>query len=562
MSYDTGGGGATGPFAPYRVTGGQINGEADAIMSRIDDVKNVSTETKTVHDGLLDSVEGMLVGAAENAAVSLTVTSSAIDDQATYAAACTRHFGDRVDEFNDSKSSRPRAVQILNSEYAALATSTMGVSPVQYPPGASEAERSQADDDYDANVDTARQAAQAELRAEYQDLEQWIEDEGNEIAAMLDRGPNEADILTLWQAGALPSWANMVYPHINFNRVEIDQLPYDLQSLSPDELKKIADGVAIDTLKGYIEAEIELATWEVEGKAAAEYKVMADGTVVMSLLLEAGLGREISVSGAEVDASGGVSTQLELTFGSAQEAQEFLDGLDDAAFDLEWHEATHAPDAVATNVAEYVLDQNVTGFKAGIYGQASGEFDGAIGRGELEGRIDGWYDIVKDEYGLKLSTSVDGELGQEGSGYSGTGSLSGEVILDGDREFDKLKLTGAVSASAANEKFGLNLPNTSTGQGVDVELLVTKDDPGYEQIADAVSSGDMGRAADLAVDSGRVVIRQTSIETLAQEEYGVDAGPIGEIEVNYGATAEHANVVWVRQPGTNYFVPINAGSTE
>lgn len=380
---------------------------------------------------------------------------------------------------------------------------------------------------------------------------------------MLDRGPNESDILALWQAGALPSQANVVYPDINFNKVKIDQLPYDLRSLSPEELKEIADGVAIDTLKGYIEAEIELATWKVEGKAAAEYKVMADGTVVMSLLLEAGLGREISLKGPEVNASGGVSTQLELTFGSPQEAAEFLDGLDDAAFDLKWHEATHAPDAVARNVAEYVLDgNNVTGFKAGIYGQASGEFDHAIGRGELEGRIDGWYDVVKDEYGLKLSASVEGELGEEDSGYSGTGNLSGEVTLDGDREFDQLKLTGAISASAANEKFGVTLPNTSTGQGVDVELLVTKDDPGYEQIADAVRGGDMERAADLAVDSGRVVIRQTTVETLADEEHGVDVGPIGEVAVKYGATAEHANQVWVRQPGTNYLVPINAGRTE
>jgi len=561
VTYDTGGGGASGPFAPYRVTGGQISGEADAMMSRYEDVRNVSTETRAVHDGLLDVVEGMLVSAATDAAVPLTVTSSAIDDQATYAAACTRNFGQRVDEYNDTKSSPPRAVQILNSEYAALATSTMGVSPVQYPLGASEAERSQADEDYDTSVDTARQAAQAELRAEYQDLEQWIEDEGNQIAAMLDRGPNEADILTLWQAGAMPSWANVVYPQIDFNSVEIDDLPYDLRSLSPEELERIADGIAVSTLSAYIEAEIEFVSWQAEGKAEATYEVMADGTVVMSLALEAGLGREISVSGAAVDASAGLTTELELTFDSQEEAEAFLDGLDDAAFDLGLGDLPSAPTAVAENVAEYVMAQDITGFRGGVYGQATAEFENRYAEGEAEARLDAYYDFVKDEYGVQVAATLDAELGGEDSGYAASASLEGELVFDGNEDFQSLTLTGEMDGSVANERLGLDIPNTSTGQGVDVQLQVTKDDPGYEEIVAAVEGGDIDRAAQLAVDTGQVVVRQTTTETLASEDHEYKIFGQGA-EVAYGADLEIADQIWVRQPGTNYYVPINADSTE
>lgn len=559
MGFDSGGG--TGPFAPYPVTGALIRTEADTIMSKFAAVEKVYTETSATHRSLFGSIQGFLVESAAGSKAALVVTKSDINDQATYAAATARAFGDRVDEYNDTKTSSPRAVRYLNTAYTAATFSAFGVSPVAYPPGATQQERSELDGDYDAAVASKREQAQADLRAEYHQLQQWIEDRGNEIAAMLDRGPNESDILELWQTGALPSWANLVYPQINFTKVQIDQLPYDLRSLNPDELKKIADGVAIKTLKAYIEAEIEIASWEAEGKAEATYKVMADGTVVMSLVLEAGLGREIAVAGSEVDASAGLTTELELTFDSPEEAQAFLDGLDDAAFDLGWGDLPVAPAAVAHNVASYVLAQDVTGFKGGIYGKASAEFESSYATGEAEGRLDAYYDFVKQEYGVKVAAALDAELGQAGSGYSGSAKLEGEMIFDNNEDFQSLTLSGTMSGAVANQKLGLDIPNTSTAQGVDVRLKITKEDPGYEQIADAASSGDMDKAAELAIANGQVVVRQTTTEILASEEKEYKIFGQGA-EVEYGASAEYANIVWVRQPGTNYFVPIHAGTTE
>lgn len=554
-------GGATGPFAPYPVTGDQVRGEADAIMAKFEAVGKVYTETSATHRGLFGSIEGFLVESAAGSTAALMVTNSDINDQATYAAAATRHFGDRVDEYNDTKTGSPRAVRYLNNAYAATAVSTFGVSPVTYPPGATQQEQNELDSDYDAAVASQREQAQGQLRAEYHQLQQWIEDRGNEIAAMLDRGPNESDILKLWQAGAMPSWANLVYAYINFNKVQIDQLPYDLRSLSSDELKKIADGVALKTLRAYIEAEIEIASWEAEGKAEATYKVMADGTVVMTLLLEAGLGREIAVAGSEVDASAGLTTELELTFDSPEEAQAFLDGLDDAAFDLDWGDLPVAPAAVAHNVASYVMAQDVTGFKGGIYGKASAEFESSFATGEAEGRLDAYYDFVKEEYGVKVAASVEGELGSQGSGYSGSARLEGEMIFDENEDFQSLTLSGTLSGAVANQKLGLDIPNTSTAQGVDVRLKITKDDPGYEQIVDAARGGDMDKAAELAIANGQVVVRQTTTEILASEEKEYKLFGQGA-EVEYGASAEHANIVWVRQPGTNYYVPIHEGTIE
>lgn len=561
MAHDGGGGSSAGPFSPYKATSATVRGSADTMMTKMTGVRDVYTETVTDHSSLFGNLEGIFAQAAERSTASLKVTNSDIFDQATYAAGCTRLFGDRIDEFNDTKGGDPRSVRTLNDEFALTATSTFGVSPASYPLGADQADRDRLDADHDSAVNEKRQHAQGVLRAEYHRLEQWIEDQGNDVAAKLDRGPNEADILSLWQAGALPSWANVVYPHINFNKVKIDQLPYDLRSLSPEELEKIADGVAIKTLRAYIEAEIEFASWEAEGKAEATYIVMADGTVVMRLALEAGLGREISVAGSEVDASAGLTTELELTFDSADEADKFLEGLDDAAFDLSWGDLPHAPDAVAANVAEYVMRQDVTGFKGGVYGKASAEFQNTYADGEAEARLDAYYDFVKHEYGVKVAASVDASLGDKDSGYSGSASLEGEIKFDDNEDFQELTLKGNMDAALANDKLGVDIPNTSTAQGVDVELKVTKDDPGYEDIVAAVKDQDFDKAADLAIHNGQVVVRQTTTEILASEENEYKVFGQGA-EVEYGADVEVANQVWVRQPGTNYYVPINADTTE
>lgn len=92
----------------------------------------------------------------------------------------------------------------------------------------------------------------------------------------------------------------------------VNQTPTSMDDLTPEQLAELlGDDVTIHTISAYLEVEAELATWEIEGKAQADYKVMADGTVVMALHLEAGLGREIEVGGAEADVGGGATTDLE-----------------------------------------------------------------------------------------------------------------------------------------------------------------------------------------------------------------------------------------------------------
>jgi hypothetical protein len=338
------------------------------------------------------------------------------------------------------------------------------------------------------------------------------------------------------------------------------QLPTRMDEMTPAELAQLlGDKVAIHTISAYLEAEAELASWEIEGKAQADYMVMADGTVVMALHLEAGLGREIEFGGTEADIGAGGTTDLELQFDSVEEAQAFLDGLDDRALDIGLTDLGNVPAAVAMNVAKYIQEQEIASFRTGVYAAGEVEFDQPWAKGALEGRAEAYYDWAQEKYGLKIEASVDAEVGGQGSGYNAAGSLSGDLKIQNDGQFDSLTLTGKFSASAANEQLGITMPpGTSTGAGVDVQLVVDHENPALDDIEAALGAGEFDRAKDLALQHGQLVARQTLIEEYASGEHEIDL-KVAEAEVSYGASGETATQIWFREAGRSEVYQIDPG---
>lgn len=341
------------------------------------------------------------------------------------------------------------------------------------------------------------------------------------------------------------------------------QLPTRMDEMTPEQLAAmLGDEVAIHTISAFLEVEAELATWEIEGKAEAEYKVMADGSVVMALHLEAGLGREVEVGGAEADVGAGGTTDLELAFDSVEEAQAFLDGLDDRALaDIGLGDAVTGQVAprIAANVADYIQEQEIKSFRTGVYGSGEMEFDQPWARGAVEGRAEAYYDWVEELYGVKLEVSGDAELGGRESGYEAAGALSGDLKIQQDGQFESLTLNGEMSATAANERLGIAMPpGTSTGAGVDVQLRVEHDNPARQDIEAAMAAGDVGRAKDLALDNGELVVRQVMIEEYASGEKEYDL-KVAELEWEYGAEGQTATQIWYREPGRSQIYQIDPG---
>lgn len=331
------------------------------------------------------------------------------------------------------------------------------------------------------------------------------------------------------------------------------QLPESMDEMTDAELAEmLGDDVAIHTITAFLDLELELATWELEGYAEGEYRVAANGTTFLRLHLEAGLGREIEVSGVEMDVSGGATTELELRFDSPEEARAFLDQLDDRALEgIGMGEVITGtvPHAVAVNVADYVAQQDISSFRVGAYGSGELEFDQPWARGAFEGRLDAYYDTRGDFFGARAEVSAEAEMGREGSGYSGAGSLAGEFQVNRDGSFRQMTLSGEMSASAANDRLDLPMPRgSSTGVGVDVQVMIDSRNPAIDEITAALGDGDMGRARELALDNGELTIRQTVTEQIASQEHTIDVG-IGGVELEMGATSETATTVWHREAG-------------
>lgn len=331
------------------------------------------------------------------------------------------------------------------------------------------------------------------------------------------------------------------------------QLPTRMDGMSDEELAALlGDEVTIHTISAYIELEAELASFEFEGAASADYKVMADGTVVMALHLEAGLGREISVGKAEADVSAGGTTDLELKFDSPEEAQRFLEQLDEEALsDIGVGDVINgsAPADVAANVARYVMEQDVKSFKTGVYAAGEMEFDTPWAEGEIKGRGEAYYDWATDEVGLKLEASGDVSVGGKDSGYDAAAKLGGEIVYGKDGTFHEFKLSGKLDAVVANEKLGVAMPaNTGTGTGFDVELKIDDKNPAVDDIKAAISAGEFDRAKDIALDNGQLVMRQTVIEDYGTAEHEYDI-KVAKLEVEAGARGETATQVWFREAG-------------
>ncbi|MFE6646558.1 hypothetical protein ACFVJS_08360 [Nocardioides sp. NPDC057772] len=386
----------------------------------------------------------------------------------------------------------------------------------------------------------------------------------HEIRGAIDAALQKADQADADLAAALKAAADGKVDGGSGSIAEaITQLPPSLDGLDKSEIiRKIGDEIAVETVAAYLNAEAEFMKYQVEGAAKATYSVTASGKVVMDLTLEAGFGMGVEggtdLAGASAEASIGVGSTVGLTFNSVAEAEKFLSGLDEAAFDLKFYEFGSVPAAVGANIIDYVKDHNPDSWKVGSYASAGGEFHVPGFKLEGEARGDAYYDIIKREVGLKVQAEVGTEFGDRNNPTISAGAkVEGEIKFDEDRVPKEFSVAGAVSGSLG-ARIANEIPGFSHKEGVggDIQLKVDKDNPAFGSIVRAAQSGDMNRAADLAFDHGQVVIRQTSVAEASGviEDVDVDLGQVGGVDIDAGGSVTSANGVWVKPAGSNKFV--------
>ena len=241
MHRDDGGGG--GPFAYYRAGGDTIRETADEIGNHANGIGAVRQHVEDAHRRALRGVHGDLAEPMAAAPAATIANVDRVEQAATFAAGVVRLFADAVDDYNHYATG-PRSVEALNAAYRQAHVDDFGLDAGTYANGDTNADR-----DYDND----RAAAQAELmrslNAEYQRLAAWLDLRANQVARMLDRGPNAGDVTALWAAGALPPNATEAWPSLDLAEIPLLRLPYELredpgdrrtlQELTQDELLEL-----------------------------------------------------------------------------------------------------------------------------------------------------------------------------------------------------------------------------------------------------------------------------------------------------------------------------------
>lgn len=378
----------------------------------------------------------------------------------------------------------------------------------------------------------------------------------DQIAADIDRALKRADAADVALAKAMISSIEYEVRGGDGSIAESisAQLPPSLEGLSPQEIAKLLSSeIGLQTIKAYLEGDVMLHRWaKAEYGVAADYKVMMDGTVKMSLHVEGGIGLALAGSSAGASLMAGRTGDVEVSFKTQEEAERFLNGLEDAARDVNW--LSRVPggalaENVHQNIADYISKENVTALKTGVYAKGDVEFDTRFAKGDGAGRIDAYRDFDNDEYGFKVQGSISGQHVPSGAGGSAT--LAGEVKTDLSGDIKELSLSGEISGKIASEKLGIDIPGGGAGAGADVELKIGRDNVMWEEVGEAVRRGDMDRAADLAMDHGQVVVKQTSIAATDFDAKKPDGG------IEWGTESKSTNHVWVKDENSDEVVSID-----
>jgi hypothetical protein len=326
------------------------------------------------------------------------------------------------------------------------------------------------------------------------------------------------------------------------------QLPPSLDGLTPEEIaEKLGNQIAIETINAYLEGHIPVYKFfTADFAGSAEYKVMQDGTVRMSLHFETGVGlRAMGETALKGGVGAGGFTDFEIAFESKEAAQRFLAGLDDAAKEV----SLVAGRPMLTGLGAYLAEQNVISKRVGLYGEGDFKFKTPYAEGGAGGRAEGWYDEEKKEFGVKVKASFGGAAGHPETGVKvGTSvDLAGEVTTDAEGKPKEVTLSGAVTGQVANNKLGLNIPGVGSGGGGDIELKMNRENVMWGEMQEALQGGDMSRAAEIAKDHGQVVFRATTVTATDQE--------IGAVEA--GGSSTSSQQAWVRPANTQDFVAVD-----
>ncbi len=232
----------SGEFSRYPVSPETIWGHADSVSAVAGDVEQLGDNIHNIHQRAQQGVAGLLEQPMVAAEQPVAGKVSRWLQSAVFAGGAIRRFGDAVYTYNTG-------IDDLNRRWQWAAQNHFGV-PAPHTTGVtSSVEESRILTDFHDQVAVARRAYWLELERERVSvLEAALDEAAQEVAGLLDAGPeDEKSVLTLFQAGALPTAAPLVFTQVRFdtvdpallytNLINSGRMP-DVASMSDEELDR------------------------------------------------------------------------------------------------------------------------------------------------------------------------------------------------------------------------------------------------------------------------------------------------------------------------------------
>ncbi|MBA3311596.1 MAG: hypothetical protein H0U28_16355 [Nocardioidaceae bacterium] len=197
-------------FDYYPVGSFAIKAAAEETRGRVGAVRAVVSQLESDHRQAVGAVEGTLQDSLRDAPTEAVTRSSEVGRTAEYAAGCLELFSVAIDDYNFNRAN-PRSISKLNLEYSTAVSNGFGLEPL--PDDATDRQV----DEYSDDMVGASNAKIRELTWEKHRLDGWLDGEAGDIRNMLGRGPNDADLQTLWSSGMLPPYAPILYAGSQFS---------------------------------------------------------------------------------------------------------------------------------------------------------------------------------------------------------------------------------------------------------------------------------------------------------------------------------------------------------
>ena len=218
-----------GPFRYYDVSAETVEGSGDEISGTGSAVVATADTVDALHAPTRANVDGVIAEPVATAPQPVRGMANQVMQSAVYCGGSVRLFGSAIRTFDSG-------VAKLNSEFAAAAANDFWVSA----PAATETAAQQSSTQHDTAIAAAQQSTLSGLEKRYEELCRALDAGASQTAAMLDRGPNEADIRAMWSSGALNLTAIEAFPAYNLAGTPLTELPPELQGKSDEEIARYA----------------------------------------------------------------------------------------------------------------------------------------------------------------------------------------------------------------------------------------------------------------------------------------------------------------------------------